>query len=59
MAFRLTELEKPKGLDNIMLEEVKTLIEAMLEQKEDQIRKDVERTVQFTMEQETSRRALR
>ena len=59
MAFRLTELEKPKGLDNIMLEEVKTLIEAMLEQKEDQIRKDVERTVQFTMEQETNRRALR
>lgn len=42
-----------------MLEEVKTLIEAMLEQKEDQIRKDVERTVQFTMEQETNRRALR
>ena len=38
------DLERPKGLDKIMIEEVKTLIEAMLEQKEDQFRRDLEKT---------------
>ena len=27
--YRISELEKPKGLDRVMIEEVKTLVEAI------------------------------
>lgn len=30
LSYRIADLEKPKGLDQIMIEEVKTLIEAIL-----------------------------
>jgi len=60
LAYRVSELEKVQGLDCVMLEEVKALIEAMLEQKEDQIKRDLERTVhEVAVEQIHTRRSLR
>ena len=40
--MRINELQKPKGLDNVMLEEVKTIVEAMIDQREEMIMQNVE-----------------
>jgi hypothetical protein len=38
--MRLLELERSKGLDVIMIEEVKTIAEALIDQREENIRDD-------------------
>lgn len=43
MEMRMAELEKPKGMDRIMIEEVKALVEAMLDQREEAFYKEVDR----------------
>jgi hypothetical protein len=45
---RICELEKPKGMDRVMIEEVKALVEAMLDQREENFKRDVDRRYRDT-----------
>lgn len=44
--MRIEKLEQPKGLDNVMLEEVKVIAEAVAEQREATLFAQVERLVE-------------